>query len=378
MPSLIVTSIGQTGAQWYVTGLGYPWTTEQYRYVYVSLSNGSSSPPVYPPSSGSSYSTGWGSISGLSPGTYYTARALVVAASGIVYDGGSYSFYTQAAPQPPIGTPSVSADATYSNGQHYINVYWTSVNGATGYQIYANSYYKTTSYGTSAQITVDSEYTLYSIAVIPYNGAGNGSAGTVDVRSKDVTPPVLSSFSASNIGSNTVTVSASATDSGSGVSGFYFYRNGTHTGTVYGASVDYSYTELTPQTAYTLTCRAFDGQSNLSPSSEALTVTTKSNRPANFSWTNAKTSGENFNLLAIEWNALAERINTFRSYKGLAGYSFTTALTGNNYEAYYFNQATTAIGAMSPPTAAPSSVSSGQTIYDSQLNGLVNSLNSIL
>lgn len=100
-------------------------------------------------------------------------------------------------------------------------------------------------------------------------------------------------------------------------------------------------------------------------------------RPSNFSWTYSKTSGGDFNLLASEWNNLISKVNDFRQYKGLSSYSFTTASSGADFAAFYFNQAVTAISAMSPPTSSPSSVSSGQDIYASYLNGLVDSLNSI-
>lgn len=378
MPTLNITSIGQSGAQWYISDLSYPWNSVEYQSAYITY-GGNTSAPVWAPVSGNSYSTSWGSISGLSAGTTYTATGYVVANTGITYTIGTYTFTTSSPLQPPSGTPSVSVEATYSGGQHYINVYWTSVFGATGYHIYANSYYKVTAYGTSTQITADAEYTLYSIAVYPYNSAGNGTAGTAAVWTKDVTPPVISSFTAptAGTGANAITVNAVATDSGSGVSGFHFYKNGFYDGTEYGSSVSHQYTGLSTQTAYQLTCRAFDTESNLSASSTALTVTTKSNRPAPFNWTNQKSSGGDFNLAAAEWNALAAKVNAFRTYKSLGAYPFTTAYTDSNYEAYYFNQAVSAIGDMSPPTSLPSTVTSGAFIYASQLNGLVSSLNSI-
>lgn len=108
------------------------------------------------------------------------------------------------------------------------------------------------------------------------------------------------------------------------------------------------------------------------------TVTTNSRRPSNFYWTSTKNSGAEFNLSASEWNALANKINAFRTYKNRENYWFTTAYAGSEYEAYYFNQAVAAIGAMIPSTSPPDSVSSGQIIYASQLNGLVSSLNSII
>ncbi|WP_146767084.1 hypothetical protein [Paenibacillus sp. YN15] len=107
------------------------------------------------------------------------------------------------------------------------------------------------------------------------------------------------------------------------------------------------------------------------------TFTMQRARPSNFSWWSAKEKGGDFYVSAGEWNALASSINAFRSYKGLGIYYFTTAYSGVIYEAFYFNQAVSAISAMNPPMAPPGTVYSGQTIYASQLNGLVSSLNSI-
>ena len=69
------------------------------------------------------------------------------------------------------------------------------------------------------------------------------------------------------------------------------------------------------------------------------TITTLAIRPSNFSWTYAKTSGGNFNLTAAEWNSFTSSINLFRVYKNLGNYTFTSAVSGNNFTATIFNQA---------------------------------------
>lgn len=379
MPTLNIFEIGTTTCWWNVSDLSYPWNTAQYYQAYIRINNIASA-PVYALGSGSQYQTQNGSYINLSPGTTYTATAHVITASGVTYGAGSRTFTTQSLPSPPTGRPTVSASASYSGGQHYVFVSWSSVSGATGYTIYANNYYKTSSTGTSTQITVDYEYTDYTIAVIPYNAVGNGLAGTTTVRTSDITPPVVTGFTvqANGIGANSVAVQASGTDSGSGVAGFYFYRNDVHVGTAYGSSVNYTYTGLSPQTTYALTCRAYDAQQNTSSLSVPRTVTTGGARPSNYIWSTTKTSGGNFNLSAAEWNGLLVRINAFRVYKGLSAYSFSLANTGASFQAVLFNQAVTAINAMGPPVNSPNIVTSGSNVFASQLNGLVSSLNSIL
>lgn len=95
-----------------------------------------------------------------------------------------------------------------------------------------------------------------------------------------------------------------------------------------------------------------------------------------FSWTNAKSSGGSFNLTAAEWNALTSNINGVRAANGYGSYGFTTAYSGDNFQAFYFNQAVNAITPMSPSILPPSTVTSGDTIYASSLNLLVASINS--
>ena len=116
------------------------------------------------------------------------------------------------------------------------------------------------------------------------------------------------------------------------------------------------------------------------PDSGFLYVTTLPEgpvRPGNYSWPFSKSAGGDFYLGAFEWNAFFARINEFRAYKNLGAYTYTTAYSGLDFYAYIFNQAVYAISAMSPTYSPPSIVSSGNTVYASQLNQLVTSLNSV-
>lgn len=146
------------------------------------------------------------------------------------------------------------------------------------------------------------------------------------------------------------------------------YRSGTAT-----------FTGLSPGTTYNF--KAYTERSGgyrWIPESGYFTAsTTGTNRPSNFSWTYTKSSGSTFNLYAFEWNNFFARINEFRTYKNLSTYSFTTAVSGYDFYAYMYNQAITAISAMSPSIALPTTRTSGSIIYASNINQLVTSLNSI-
>lgn len=103
---------------------------------------------------------------------------------------------------------------------------------------------------------------------------------------------------------------------------------------------------------------------------------TVSSRPSSFSWTYSKTSGNDFNLRATEWNSFTNKINEFREWKGLNDYTFTTAVKGNTLTAAMFNQAVNAINAMYN-TDPLSSVSKGNTVTAYILNNIVSVLNNV-
>ncbi|WP_156158196.1 hypothetical protein [Gordoniibacillus kamchatkensis] len=110
MADIVVTSIGNTGAQFYIENLGYLWDTNQYSQAYATV-NGVSTAPVYPPSPpGTGYTTGWGNITGLSPGTSYVAYGYVVTAppGNATVACGSFAFTTTGTARPALFDWSIS------------------------------------------------------------------------------------------------------------------------------------------------------------------------------------------------------------------------------------------------------------------------------
>jgi len=138
-------------------------------------------------------------------------------------------------------------------------------------------------------------------------------------------------------------------------------------------SGSHTFTGLKPNTTYFFRAQVVDGAYSWDYTRYLTTASLP--RPSNFSWTTSKTSGGNFNLTASEWNALCTRVNDFRRYKGYNDASFTTAYFGNTFYAYMFNEVRNAIAVLS--SAVPSTVSSGGTVYASDLNQLVSALNSV-
>ena len=116
---------------------------------------------------------------------------------------------------------------------------------------------------------------------------------------------------------------------------------------------------------------------NYSLKTDYYNFTIENNRPNNFSWTNPKVQGGNFNLTATEWNNFAERVNEFREYQNLQRFNFTPAIPNNQFTANMYNQVRVAIQEINGYGAFIPTVSSGGQISAYMLNIIVSELNAI-
>lgn len=238
--------------------------------------------------------------SGLSAGTTYGLSFVVFNNGTQVSSSGTVFGSTQAAPQPPVGTPSVSA----SRGNRASNVSWSSVSG-TGvvYDVLANGVLKVSgTTATFASISLDREYELYTITVTPRNAAGTGSSGSTSVRTLDVTSPTVSILSSSATTTSITLNTSSGSDplpfngnaSGIQASRTYF-RDGTPVITT--TATSFTYSGLSAGSSYSLTVLVSDNDgnqgsasgtfsTNAAPPSVAPSVSvTRKNRSFDVSWT---------------------------------------------------------------------------------------------
>ena len=98
-----------------------------------------------------------------------------------------------------------------------------------------------------------------------------------------------------------------------------------------------------------------------------------------FSWTNPKVSGGQFNLLATEWNGLVNKINSVYSYYGwsTSSYPMRQVQSGWNFEAVNdFNKVRLAIG--SKRATGITDKIAGDQINASYLNTLVEKINDLI
>lgn len=290
---------------------------------------------------------------------------------------------------PPVAPSNFSISSRLSNG---FTCSWSSVSGATGYNLEA--YHANTGQyignvrttGTSATITGMNEYVAYQLKLYAYNNEGNGSPAYINGTTLDVTAPNVSINSVQTEGK--MYISWSANDSHSGLrsaSKFAVSISNRNGSTYYHKAYtdNYYYTfiddgnglEFVNGATYYMRVIAYDADNNTSASTSGM-VTYRNARPANWSWHTEKVKGQPIKVTATEWNSLCTRINQFRQYKGFSNYNFTTVVTGNIITASVYNEARNAISSMTT-TNLPSTVSVGTKITADLLNGLVTAMNGI-
>lgn len=147
-----------------------------------------------------------------------------------------------------------------------------------------------------------------------------------------------------------------------------------------GSSLSCTITGLSPDTEYKVNYRGATATvfGPFMPNGKIIRTERLVIRPDDWDWGCTVKPGARLPT-AREWDNFCVRINEFRDYKGLSGYSFTKAYPGpTTLTAAMVNQTITAIKAMSPSTSPPSSAAKNVTkLSAALLNGLAASLNSI-
>lgn len=128
MASLGTSSVTQTSARLYVDGLN---TTSQYTDIYITCNGRQSSNLARPQGSSSSY---YFDVTGLSPGTYYTASYTLRTSAGSTGNG-SGGFWTQSAPVIQVGSMGRIYMSTSSVTPGQISFNWDAVTNATSYVV---------------------------------------------------------------------------------------------------------------------------------------------------------------------------------------------------------------------------------------------------
>lgn len=106
---------------------------------------------------------------------------------------------------------------------------------------------------------------------------------------------------------------------------------------------------------------------------------------AKFYWNTNKVSGQAFNLTAVEWNALMNKINEVRARYSKTAISDAFATRGNNFTAYIYNRAVYGIAEIFGNTSSVnyggyyiSTHNTGDIVYASYLTNIQGVLNALI
>jgi hypothetical protein len=328
-------------------------------------------------------------FSGLTQGTTYDFQAEVTGTNG----GSTTYLYasmktTGTIPSPP--TDRISMVHSSSSGKtinmQVLNTYGaTSIQWNTPWGTYTRSVSSTPYIESFTAPAYGTEYTIGAI--------GQNSAGSVGEKlSNTMTEPDMPSISSGGSSNNTITVNVSVSGGWSSIDVEMWTSDGasklaTRSQGYNGSqSFSVSFGGLVANASYLFRAIAYKTASygGYSPNSGYggwLTIKNNVLRPANWLWTTGKdanghkVSGANYSMLASEWNAFTTRINDFRKFRDLTDYSFTTAYSGNNFMYYMFNEAKTAIDAISATGVLQKTT--GNSVLASDFNRMMDTLNSI-
>ena len=293
----------------------------------------------------------------------------------------SHTFTTGNPPAP--STPSSPTLGNRVDGGFKVS--WGSVTNATSYTLRVRRGYDSV---TTTYTTTSTNYTVtglqygvtYHVSVRANNDGGSSSYSS---ENPVTTAPATPTITAYDVKNNEFSTQYSGLASGNftEVKVNIYSGEGSWTlvssATIVPPNTTAKFTGLTQGVTYTIRswARLYINSTWIESVSNSYDLQSTTSRPANWSWSTVKTSGNDFNLTATEWNNFYSRINEFRVYKGFSSYTFTLASIGSNFTATMFNQAKNAIDAMN--ATGITDRSAGQDVLASYFNTLRDRLNEL-
>lgn len=401
-PTGLVTSGTPTYNSITLTWAGVTWSgsgTKTYQIGYSATSGG---PYTFSTTGITSTSA---SVSLPNPSTtyYFVVRTAIVYASSTRYSSNSSqaSGTTAAAPPPDTPTSGPSLDTGYGDTASYVingstytsagrgdrSIYLTaaSVSGATKYKFRATkagyfNYIYSAETTTLNGVFIDT-LDYGEVYIVSYQAGNSSGWSDWSPTTSATTSPAPPDIWLSSQSSTTINIRVNQQSTNWTLLNI-FNTETSVTKTINATDADWiaNFSGLTNGLTYNFIGRNYflvNGVYLRSYYTDTLSVTI--GRPALFQWTNTKTSSGSFNLTAAEWNSLTQNINMVREFKDLPAFSFTAAITGNNFTAAMYKQARSAINAtgMNPSIAIPVDANAGDPVNASYLNGLRDSINSV-
>lgn len=140
-----------------------------------------------------------------------------------------------------------------------------------------------------------------------------------------------------------------------------------------------NFTGLKPSTVYTANCTVYRNDNDTVVYTNSYSFVTAAPPVLPWEWYTPKTSGDNFNLTAVEWLDFFERINQMRIARGLSAHPFTTTSNwlgkDKPFYAWMFKQAVSALDGFWGLAEELKSIQSKDKIYAWYFNNLKSCLN---
>ena len=266
-------------------------------------------------------------VSGLTNSTTYAFTVIAKDAAGNASASSNTASVTTLAPAPDTTAPTAPTLSASGTTLTSTTLSWSGATdnvAVTGYDVYQDGVFKTSTASTTLAVTGLSSSTTYAFYVQAKDAAGNisvaSNTASVTTLTPDTTAPTAPTLSASGTTTTTTNLSWSGASDNVAVTGYNVYRGGVLLGSTTTATT-YAVTGLTASTSYTFTVRAKDAAGNVSVDSNTVNVTTLTNTVTYCTSLGSSTADERIGRVQFG------TINNPST--GTAGYENFTALSTN-------------------------------------------------
>ena len=219
-------------------------------------------------------------VTGLTAATVYSFTVKSKDAAGNVSPDSNSVSVTTLTPAPDTTAPTAPTLASSGTTLTTTNLSWSGATdnvAVTGYDVYQDGVFRTSTTSTTLAVTGLSNSTTYAFYVQAKDAAGNLSLAsntfTVKTLAPDTTAPTAPTLSASGTTQTTTNLSWSGATDNLAVTGYDVFRNGSLIGSTTTATT-FAVTGLTASTTYTFNVRSKDAAGNISLNSNTVSVTT--------------------------------------------------------------------------------------------------------
>ena len=246
-----------------------------------------------------------------------TNRIMVKGTNHIFFDVSNTNFTITAGSAPDTTAPTAPTLSASGTTETSTNLSWSGATdnvAVTGYDVYKDGILLGSTASTTYAVSSLTNSTTYSFTVNAKDAAGNVSPSsnaasvTTLTPAPDTTAPTAPTLSASGTTETSTNLSWSGATDNVAVTGYDVYKDGILLGST--ASTTYAVSSLTNSTTYSFTVNAKDAAGNVSPSSNAVSVTTLTPAPDTTAPTapTLSASGTTLTSTNLSWSGATDNV----------------------------------------------------------------------